>query len=169
MFRATNSPIFRSTFWLYIQLLVQCTDIAADRWQVWDVFYSSPSGFICNTNIHIHLVSVLCVGGGQSLAEWMECRFEIVHWTFSITRCMANTLSSDELHTTHKCTWPTQYIQRVQIQYHVNTSWRRIKIMKKLLHKSAPGLTPRFLYFLILKNYLLKEVWLIRLCSYLYS
>ena len=28
MFRATNSPIFRSTFWLYIQLLVQCTDIA---------------------------------------------------------------------------------------------------------------------------------------------
>ena len=29
MFRATNSPILRSTFWLYIQLLVQCTDIAA--------------------------------------------------------------------------------------------------------------------------------------------
>ena len=25
MFRATNSPIFRSTFWLYIQLSVQCT------------------------------------------------------------------------------------------------------------------------------------------------
>ena len=25
MFRATNSPILRSTFWLYIQLLVQCT------------------------------------------------------------------------------------------------------------------------------------------------
>jgi len=36
MFRVTNSPIFRSTFWLYIQLLVQCTDIAADRWQGWD-------------------------------------------------------------------------------------------------------------------------------------
>jgi len=33
MFRATNSPILRSTFWLYIQLLVQSTDIAADRWQ----------------------------------------------------------------------------------------------------------------------------------------
>ena len=32
MFRATNSPILSSTFWLYIQLLVQCTDIAADRW-----------------------------------------------------------------------------------------------------------------------------------------
>ena len=31
MFRATNSPILRSTFWLYIQLLVQCTDTAADR------------------------------------------------------------------------------------------------------------------------------------------
>ena len=31
MFRATNSPIFRSTFWLYIQLLVQCTDIVADQ------------------------------------------------------------------------------------------------------------------------------------------
>jgi len=25
MFRAKNSPIFRSTFWLYIQILVQCT------------------------------------------------------------------------------------------------------------------------------------------------
>ena len=25
MFRATNSPILRSTFWLYIELLVQCT------------------------------------------------------------------------------------------------------------------------------------------------
>jgi len=32
MFRATNSPIFRSMFWLYIQLLVQCTDIA-EGWQ----------------------------------------------------------------------------------------------------------------------------------------
>jgi len=31
MFRETNSPILRSTFRLYIQLLVQCTDIAADR------------------------------------------------------------------------------------------------------------------------------------------
>ena len=36
MFRATNPPIPRSTFWLYIQLLVQCSDIAADRWQGWD-------------------------------------------------------------------------------------------------------------------------------------
>jgi len=33
LFRATNSPTLRSAFWLYIQLLVQCTDIAADRWQ----------------------------------------------------------------------------------------------------------------------------------------
>ena len=33
MFRATNSPILMSTFWLYIQLLVQCSDIAADRQQ----------------------------------------------------------------------------------------------------------------------------------------
>jgi hypothetical protein len=32
MFRATNSPILRSNFCLYIQLLVQCTDTAADRW-----------------------------------------------------------------------------------------------------------------------------------------
>jgi len=31
MFRAKNSPILRSTFWLYVQLLVQCTDTAADR------------------------------------------------------------------------------------------------------------------------------------------
>jgi len=29
MFWATTSPIFRNTFWLYVQLLVQCTDIAA--------------------------------------------------------------------------------------------------------------------------------------------
>jgi len=27
MFRATNSLILRSTFWLYLQLLVQCNDI----------------------------------------------------------------------------------------------------------------------------------------------
>ena len=33
MFRVKNSPILRSTFWLYIQFLVRCTDIAADRWQ----------------------------------------------------------------------------------------------------------------------------------------
>jgi len=33
MFRATNSPILRSTFWLYIHLSVQCTDTAADRHQ----------------------------------------------------------------------------------------------------------------------------------------
>ena len=31
MLRATNSPILRSTFWLNIQLLLQCTDTAADR------------------------------------------------------------------------------------------------------------------------------------------
>ena len=31
MFQATNLPILTSTFWLYIQLLVQCTDIVADR------------------------------------------------------------------------------------------------------------------------------------------
>ena len=36
VFRATNSPILRSTFWLYIQLLVKCTDIAADRCHGWD-------------------------------------------------------------------------------------------------------------------------------------
>ena len=36
MFRATNSPILRSTFWLYIQLLVQCTDTAADLCHGWD-------------------------------------------------------------------------------------------------------------------------------------
>ena len=36
MFRATNSPIFRSTFWLYIQLLLQCTDTAAGRCHGWD-------------------------------------------------------------------------------------------------------------------------------------
>ena len=31
MFRATNSPILRSNFWLYVQLLVQFTASAADR------------------------------------------------------------------------------------------------------------------------------------------
>ena len=31
MFRATESPILGSTFWMYIQLLVQCTDTAVDR------------------------------------------------------------------------------------------------------------------------------------------
>ena len=31
MFRATNSPILRSTFWLYVQLSVKCTDTVADR------------------------------------------------------------------------------------------------------------------------------------------
>jgi len=41
MFRATNSPIFRSTFWLYIQLLVQRTDTAADRWP-WQYRYVVP-------------------------------------------------------------------------------------------------------------------------------
>jgi len=35
-FRATNSPLLRSTFWLYIQLLVQWTDTAADRCHGWD-------------------------------------------------------------------------------------------------------------------------------------
>jgi len=32
MFRATNSPILRSNFWLYIELLVPNTDIATDWW-----------------------------------------------------------------------------------------------------------------------------------------
>jgi len=36
MFRTTNPPILRSTFWLYIQLLVQCTDAAADRCHGWN-------------------------------------------------------------------------------------------------------------------------------------
>ena len=31
MFRAKNSTILRSYFWLYIHFLVQCTDTAADR------------------------------------------------------------------------------------------------------------------------------------------
>jgi hypothetical protein len=38
--RATNSPILRSTFWLYIQLLVQCTDTAADRYIVPTAVYT---------------------------------------------------------------------------------------------------------------------------------
>jgi len=36
MFQETNSPILRSTFGLYVQLLVQCTDTAADRCRGWD-------------------------------------------------------------------------------------------------------------------------------------
>ena len=36
MFRATNSPILRRSFWLYIQLLVQYTDTAADRCHGWN-------------------------------------------------------------------------------------------------------------------------------------
>ena len=35
MFRATNSSILRSTFWVYIQLLVPCTVTAADRCHGW--------------------------------------------------------------------------------------------------------------------------------------
>ena len=31
MFRATNSPIFRGSFWLCVQILVYCTAPAADR------------------------------------------------------------------------------------------------------------------------------------------
>ena len=33
VFQATDSPNLRSTIWLYIQLLVQCTDITAGRQQ----------------------------------------------------------------------------------------------------------------------------------------
>jgi len=29
MFQAKNSPIIRSTFWLYIQLLVHCTELSS--------------------------------------------------------------------------------------------------------------------------------------------
>ena len=36
MFQATSLPILRSTFWLYVQLLVQCTDTAADLCHGWD-------------------------------------------------------------------------------------------------------------------------------------
>ena len=36
MFRVTHSPILRSTFWLYIQHLVQFTGTAADRCHGWD-------------------------------------------------------------------------------------------------------------------------------------
>jgi len=36
VFRATNSPFLRCTFWVYIQLLVQCTDSAADWCHGWD-------------------------------------------------------------------------------------------------------------------------------------
>ena len=35
IFWATNSPILRSTFWLYIQLLVQCTASVAERCHGW--------------------------------------------------------------------------------------------------------------------------------------
>jgi len=31
MFRATNSPTLRNTLWMYVQLLLQCTDNAAYR------------------------------------------------------------------------------------------------------------------------------------------
>ena len=43
MFLATSSPILRSTFWLYIQLLVQRTDTAADRCHGWEGTGSSIS------------------------------------------------------------------------------------------------------------------------------
>ena len=42
MFRATNSPILRTLFDLYTQLLVQCTDTAADRCHGWDGVPSQP-------------------------------------------------------------------------------------------------------------------------------
>ena len=43
MFRATNSPILRSNFGLYIQLLVQCTDTAAERYHQ-KLYIQSKSG-----------------------------------------------------------------------------------------------------------------------------
>jgi len=56
MFRATNSPIPRSTFWLYIQPLVQCTDSAAD-WCMSRFFHKrSP---IVPVPSHINLVHAL--------------------------------------------------------------------------------------------------------------
>ena len=45
MFRVTNSPIVRRTFWLYIQLLVQCTDTAADRCIVQKAVYTVKKFF----------------------------------------------------------------------------------------------------------------------------
>ena len=65
MFWATISPILMSTFGLYIQLLVQCTDIAADRWQGWD-----------GTRSHLNLVT-----GRQ------QCRCIVPKDVYTVKKC----------------------------------------------------------------------------------
>jgi hypothetical protein len=67
VFRATNSPILRSTSWLYIQLLVQCTDTAADRCHGWDGtefhlnrdWHQSATVSVCCTKSCIYIQTVL--------------------------------------------------------------------------------------------------------------
>ena len=46
MFWVTNSPILRSTFGLYIQLLVQCTDTAAYRCMVPKAAYTVKNALL---------------------------------------------------------------------------------------------------------------------------
>ena len=52
MFGATYSPILRSTLWLYIQLLVQCTDTAADLCHGWDGLPSQPVHRSAAVSVH---------------------------------------------------------------------------------------------------------------------
>jgi len=64
MFRATNSPILRSTFY-YIQLLLQCTDIPAGRQQyrcivlkaVYTVKSAPEDGRVCRPK-HVELIQI---------------------------------------------------------------------------------------------------------------
>ena len=63
MFRATNSPILRSTFWLYIQLLAQCTDTAA-----------AVSVHCTNSCIHVQSNVLLRMGKivAQNILSWFK-------------------------------------------------------------------------------------------------
>ena len=67
MFRATNSHILRSNFWLYMQLLVQCTDTAADRWH-----RSAPVGALSQK---LHIVKKCSWGCANLLPE--TCRADL--------------------------------------------------------------------------------------------
>ena len=69
MFRATNSPILRSIFWLHIQLLVQCTGTASDQCHGWD---GTPWSTISTVELH-----------GVSPQPWHLSAAVFVHCTSS--------------------------------------------------------------------------------------
>jgi len=74
MFRATNSPILRSNFWLCIQLLVQCTDTAADRCRGWDG--TQPYMFRATNSPNLRSTFWLCI---QLLVQCIDTAADRCH------------------------------------------------------------------------------------------